>query len=124
MYSSKLRLESKDARLFVQIPGDPWQRPPSGFCCEMTTFHCRVMVPTDRWPLGSPGPASQASQIPDDAADRWLSREGKKYSESHSCHCQYKQHAVRAGASNVRASLLLGIHPGHSCYSDIVFCRF
>ena len=32
-------------------------------------------------------------------------------------------HAVRAGASNVRASLRLGIHPGHSCYSDI-FCRF
>lgn len=42
------------------------------------------MVPTDRWPLGSPGPASQASQIlPDDAADRWLSWEEKKGIQNH-----------------------------------------
>ena len=31
-------------------------------------------------------------------------------------------HAVRAGASNVRASLRLGIHPGHSCYSQVSSC--
>ena len=81
MYSSKLRLESNDARQVMQgflyrFRGIHGSDPPGGFCCEMTTFHCRVMVPTDRWPLGSPGPASQASQIPDDAADRWLSLEG------------------------------------------------
>ena len=76
----------------------------------MTTFHCRVMVPTDRWPLGSPGPASQASRIlPDDAADRWLSWEKKKTFRITQMPLQV--HAVGAGASNVRASLLLGIHP-------------
>ena len=71
------------------------------------------MVPTDRWPLGSPGPASQASQIlPDDAADRWFSWEEKKAFTITQLPLQMQVHAVGAGASSSTCKLaILGIHP-------------